>query len=183
MQEIIPACRSTNVNRQTVKLTPGSSGRNPTRPIYKLPSRKRPDRPHIPSDNSNVKKQRKQIRGAGAKLLTPIPVSHSQNFTEQPAPRPSVRPVAASRRFGEAVSRPQAEDPQEGKDRKVTLSRNIMNMNVFSATRAGTAPLDPRNARPRTARPGQARRRRNPRQTRQTQGQQRQNRPENRQRP
>lgn len=111
-------------NRQTVKLTLTSSGQNPSEPICSVLSRKRPNRPHIPSSSRNVKEHRHPRDKINRHYQTTVwhyrPTSHpdcrNQNRNSRRRPGPRSVPSASFQRpfrFGERVSRPPNKNTQD----------------------------------------------------------------------
>ena len=117
-------------NRQTVKLTPGSSGRTlPGR--YTRPSvEKRPNRPHIPSIRYLVKQQRNKKHGRCAILATPRPVVHSKILSELPSAHPRrFRPSLPA--FPPSVKRYLGAQPRGRKQKNARLSQKLHNALIY----------------------------------------------------
>ena len=122
MREIISACRSTRVNRQTVKLTPGSSAYAYQADMQTSQSKNDQTARISLQITINVKKQRKQNHGKRVTLSTHRPVCHSQIVSAPPRLSTASPPRPTLPSFGERVFRPQHLKPQEGKDGKMIFS-------------------------------------------------------------
>jgi hypothetical protein len=110
---------------KTVKLTPRSSGRNPTRPICCDLTPMRPNRPHIPSFPIRLKERGHKTRS------TPEPLAYLpsclQNSCDglrhrfQTVPAPLPLPV----RFGEGAFTSVNQEPQAENDGSMTFSGDM----------------------------------------------------------